>query len=61
MWVVGAFMALNIDYYGVEKYYVKWLRVLWLCETTWVQVLGMPIVCIWFIIIFDNILEHVEW
>jgi len=46
MWVIEAFKAFNIKGYDVEKYYLKWLRVLWLCERTWVRVLCMPIVCV---------------
>jgi len=29
-------MALNIDWCDVKKYQLKWLRVLKLCEGTWV-------------------------
>jgi len=36
MRVGGAFMALNIDYCDMEKYKLKWLRVLSCCERTWV-------------------------
>ena len=28
MRVVGAFMALNVNFHDVEKYFLKWLRVL---------------------------------
>ena len=34
-------MTLNYGWYDVEKYQLKWLRVLWLCESTWVRVLCM--------------------
>jgi len=52
MRVEGAFMVLIVVYCGVEKYQLKWLRVLWLCERTWVRVLCMPIMCCCFIINF---------
>ena len=38
-------MAFNVVYYDVEKYQLKWLRVLWMCESIWVRVLYMLIVC----------------
>jgi len=44
-------MILNYVMYDVEKYYLKWLRVLGLSERTWVRVLCMPIVCIFVIIV----------
>ena len=34
-------MTLNYGWYDVEKYQFKWLRVLCLCERTWVRVLCM--------------------
>jgi len=54
MRVVEAFMALNFDWYDVEKCYLMWLRVLWLCERTWVWVLCMPILC-YYLLLFLNI------
>jgi len=34
-------MTLNYGWYDVKKYYLMWLRVLWLWERTWVRVLCM--------------------
>jgi len=34
MRVVGAFTTFNADYYDVEKYYVKWFRLLGCDERT---------------------------
>jgi len=38
-------MTLNVDKGDMEKYQLKWLRVLNCMERTWVQVLCMLIVC----------------
>ena len=38
-------MAINVVCYDVEKYQLKWLRVLSYVERTWVRVLWMLIVC----------------
>jgi len=51
MWIVGVFMALNVDKGDVEKYQLKWLRVLSCVERTWVWVFCMPIMCYLIIII----------
>ena len=32
-------MTFNVGFYDVEKYYLKWFRVLGYYEGTWVQVL----------------------
>jgi len=32
-----------------------------LCERTWVQVLSMSIVCYLIIIVFNIMIDHVEW
>ena len=53
-------MTLNVIWYDVEKYQLKWLRVLDLCERTWVQVLGMPIVCYLIYYYFDNVFEPIK-
>ena len=39
MQVVGAFMVINVSLYDVEKYQVKWLRVLDYAERTWIRIL----------------------
>ena len=44
MRVREAFLALNSNILDVEKCWLKWLRVVWLCERTWVRVC-MPVVC----------------
>jgi len=57
-------MTLNVNWYDVEKYWLKWLRVLDLCERTWVQVLCLPILCyliaiiliIYLCLVSDNII-----
>ena len=36
-------MTLNYGWYDVEKCQLNWLRVLYMCERTWVQVLCMLI------------------
>ena len=45
MRVVGTFMVFNAGIYDVEKYWLKWLRVLDCVKRTWVRVLSMSIVC----------------
>ena len=59
MQLVEAFMVFNVKVYDVEKYQLKWLRVLSV-ERTWVQVLYMPLYTIYFIIIFNNMLDYNE-
>ena len=41
MQVGRTFMVFNSNLFNVEKYQLNWLRVLNLCERTWVQVLCM--------------------
>ena len=57
MWVREDFMALNTNFHDVEKYYLKWLRVLWLCDRTWVWVLSMPNVCYLILLFSDEMFE----
>jgi len=47
-------MAFNADFYDVEKYYLKWLRVLDNVERTWFQVLCMSFVCYLIDYYFNN-------
>ena len=49
-------MTLNYGWYDVEKYQLKWLKVLWLYERTWVRVLCVSIVCYLLIINHFNIM-----
>ena len=51
MRVMRAFMVINSNMYDMEKYLLKWLRVLYMCERTWVQVLCMPFICYLIIIV----------
>ena len=44
-------MAFNGDCYDVEKYYLKWLRVLGCVERTQVRVLCMSLMCYLIVII----------
>ena len=44
-------MALNVDCYDVEKYQLKWLKVLGYAKRTWVRVLCMSFVCYFKLII----------
>jgi len=46
-----SFMTLIFDWCDVEKYQLKWLSVLWLCERTWVLVLWISFMCYLSIII----------
>ena len=48
-------MALNINPHDMEKYQLKWLRVLYICERTWVQVLYMLIVCYLILLFSDDV------
>jgi len=61
MRVVGAFMAFNIDWCDVAKYYVKWLRVLNCVKGLGFKSYICPLWVNWFIIIFNNMIEHVDW
>jgi len=58
MWVVRAFMWLNVDFCDVEKYLLKWLRVLGYGEGTWIRVLCMLIKCYLIDYYFNNMLNH---
>ena len=54
-------MTLNYDGYDVEKYKLKWLRVLCLCERTWVQVLYVSNCVLFNYYCFNNMLKHVSY
>jgi len=53
-------MAINVNCYDVEKYWLKWLRVLDCVERIWVRVLSMPIVCYLIDYCFNNYLIMVS-
>jgi len=60
MRVEDTFMAFIVVEWDVEKYYLKLLRVLGLCEGTWVWVLSMLIMCDCFVIdFFKDMYEYV--
>ena len=54
-------MTLNYGQYDVEKYQLKWLRVLWLYERIWVRVLCVSIVCYLLIIVLILWFDHVSY
>jgi len=54
MQVVGAFMTINVSWYNMEKYQLKWLRVFSCIERTWIQVLCMSFVCYLIYYYFNN-------
>ena len=49
-------MTLDVDYCDMEKYYLKWLRVLSYVERTCVQVLCMSFMCYLMDYYFNNML-----